>query len=763
MTTERDTSDLDDESYYLNRELAELAFQRRVLAEATDDRNPVLERVKFLAILTQNLDEFFMKRIGGLKQQIEAGIDDPTVDGMTPTEQWRAAIETADELFEAQAACWQRVRDGVLADAGIDVVGYEDVAPSERERLDDYFESDVLPTLTPLTFDPAHPFPHISNQSLSIAVLTRDDADEAGETTFSRVKVPGNRPRLVAVGDETFVPLEEVIRHNLDALFPNVDVVDHSLFRVTRNAEVRRNESVAEDLVNRIEAVLKERRFATVVRLEVESGTPDAVVDLLATHLDLAAEEVFELDGLLDYRGLFRLTDLDRPALKLDAWTPRDHPRLPATSGPGVFETIREGDVLVHHPYHSFSRTVQTFFDAAARDPDVLAIKAAIYRTARDSKIIESLIEAARNGKQVAVMVELKARFDEENNLRWVERLEEEGIHVAYGTLGHKAHTKTALVVREESEGVRLYSHVATGNYHSETAEKYEDIGLLTANRGIGNDLVALFNYFTGHSIPQNSRELLVAPVGMRERFLDLIEREAEHARDGEDARIVAKMNRLEHPTVVRALYEASRAGVDIDLVVRDICRLRPGLDGVSETVSVRSIVGRFLEHSRIFYFENTGDPDYFIGSADWMVRNLDNRVEAVTPVTDDGLRDYLDFALDTLLADNWNAWEMNPDGTYDAVTPGDDAVVNAHAVFMERAAAEARVRDVPEVEDIEDTNYDEPVDVGGDASDPARPRSTGRGGSDKVGESGRDGGNEESGDGGEGGASSAVEGRESL
>jgi polyphosphate kinase len=684
--------DLDDPSLYLNREISELAFQRRVLHEAIDERNPILERAKFLAILTQNLDEFAMKRIGGLKQQINAGVSETTVDGLRPDEQYQLAMEELRELMHEQAACFQTDVRPELAANGITLLDYDELSADERAALRKYFESSVLPTLTPLTFDPAHPFPFISNRSLSLAVLTLTEDDD--EPTFSRVKVPGNRPRLVRVGEDTrYVRLEELIEANLDLVFPNVDIVGAAAFRVTRNANVRRNEEVAEDLVNRIERVLRDRRFATVVRLDVEAGMPEPARDVLVEQLDIDERGVVELPGPLDYRPLMELLELDRPDLTLDAWSPQLHPRLP--EGRSVFEEIRAGDVLVHHPYHAFSATVQRFFDEAATDPDVLAIKAAIYRTAHDSKIIERLIEAARNGKQVAVMVELKARFDEANNLRWVKRLEEEGIHVAYGTLGYKTHTKTSLVVREEDDGVRLYSHVATGNYHSETAKQYEDLGLLTVDQDIGHDLVKLFHYFTGHSLHEDYRKLLIAPTNMRERFTDLIRREARHAAAGDAAHITAKMNRLEDPALVRELYRASMAGVDVDLLVRDICRLRPGLEAVSENVSVRSIVGRFLEHSRVVRFANAGDPEYFLGSADWMTRNLDSRVEAVTPVDDPALQSYLDFVLDVMLADNRLAWELNADGTYDQCTPDGDEVVNTHERLMARARADAPTDDV--------------------------------------------------------------------
>jgi polyphosphate kinase len=671
--------------------------------------------VRFLAIFTKNLDEFFMKRVGGLKQQVNAGVTERTADGRTPLEQWEEVHEAARPMFERQAACYREVVRPALADAGIEIVDYDELTDAQETEMRSYFEESVLPTLTPLSFDPAHPFPFISNLSLSLAVLTK----KAGQTepTFTRVKIPQNRPRLVeidtGVGRRRFVLLEEVVRANLDLLLPNVEIVDTALFKLSRNAEVRRNEEVAEDLIEVIQEVLEQRRFAAAVRVELEAGAPDAIRELLIEELDLADREVYELEGPIDYREFMDLTDLERPDLKLDEWSPLPHPRLPKEEGlpesPGhtVFDRIRRDDILLHHPYHSFTDTVQRFLDEAAQDPDVLAIKAAIYRTASDSKVIQSLIDAADNGKQVAVMVELKARFDEQNNLEWVRTLEEEGIHVAYGTVGLKTHTKTALVVREEEDGVQLYSHVATGNYHSGTAQGYVDLGLLTADRDIGQDLVKVFNFFTGPSLDEEFRKLLISPVTMRRRLTEMIRREAEHARAGRDARIVVKANALEDPDLVRELYRASMAGVDIDLIIRDICRLRPGLDGLSETVDVYSIVDRFLEHSRIFYFENAGAPEYYTGSADWMTRNLDNRVEAVTPVTDPTIREQLRFVLDLCLQDNRSAWEMNSDGTYDQRRADpDEPVVCTQDVLMDRTRAAHEAGDergiVPEHPDVE-------------------------------------------------------------
>jgi polyphosphate kinase len=699
VTSIRPMSDpsLSDPTYYLNRELSELAFQERVLAEGLNDRNPPLERLRFLAYFTKNTDEFFMKRVGGLKQQIDAGVTDPTPDGRTPREQWREVLEAARPLFRRQTECWEEELKPALADAGVEVLGHDELTAAEREPLRAYFEESILPTLTPLAFDPAHPFPFISNLSLSLAVLSRDGEDD--DVTFTRIKIPQNQPRLVELPDDPgrYVLIEELIEANLDLLLPDLDIVDVSKFKVTRNAEVRRNEEVAEDLIDMIEEVLEQRRFATVVRLEVAADMPDHAVDVLTEQLGVSDREVFRRAGPIDFEDFFSLVDLDRPDLKLSPWSPRPHPRL-ATGSNGsqsdaaaLFDEIRTGDVLVHHPYHSFERTTQRFLEAAATDPDVLAVKAAIYRTASDSKVIQSLIDAADNGKQVAVMVELKARFDEQNNLEWVRKLEEKGIHVAYGTVGLKTHTKTALVVRQEADGVRLYSHVGTGNYHSETAKGYVDLGVLTADQDVGQDLAKVFNFFTGPTLDDRFRKLLIAPVTMRDRFTEFIRREADHARAGRRARIVAKVNGLEDPGVVEELYRASMAGVDIDLVVRDICRLRPGVEGISETITVHSVVGRFLEHSRIFYFENGGDPEWYIGSADWMTRNLDNRVEAITPVEDDSLREQLRFVLEATLADNRRRWVMDSEGDYEQVTPdADESVRDVQEILM--AATDAAV-----------------------------------------------------------------------
>ncbi len=688
--TERDVT---DPEHYLNRELSELAFQERVLREGMDERNPPLERLRFLAFFTKNTDEFFMKRVGGLKQQIDAGVTETTPDGRTPKQQWVEVLDTARPLFRQQSEYWRTVLKPTLADEGVDIRDPDELSVESQQKLRTDFQESILRTLTPLAFDPAHPFPFISNLSLSLAVLS---SDGTGESTFTRVKIPPNQPRLIPVtgDDDRYVLIEDLIECNLDLLLPDLDVHDVSKFKVTRNAEVRRDEEIAEDLIDMVEEVIEQRRFATVVRVEVDADMPEESLSILKEQLEMDDREIFHRAGPIDFEDFFGLTELDRSDLTFPSWTPKAHPRLGSMSsdtpdGPtDIFDEISEGDILAHHPYHSFEGTVQRFLHAAANDPDVLAVKAAIYRTASDSKVIQSLIDAADNGKQVAVMVELKARFDEKNNLEWVRQLEEEGIHVAYGTVGLKTHTKTALVVRQENDGVQLYSHVGTGNYHSGTAKGYSDLGLLTADRDTGFDLTKVFNFFTGPTLDDRFRKLLIAPVTMRERFTEMVGRETEHARAGRRARIVVKINGLEDPSMVEELYRASMAGVEIDLIVRDICRLRPGIEGLSENITVHSIVGRFLEHARIFYFENGGEPEWYIGSADWMTRNLDYRVEAVTPVEATQLRRQLRFILEASLTDTRRRWVMRSDGSYEQVSADDGPVRDIQEILMEATEA---------------------------------------------------------------------------
>ena len=685
----------DDPRLYLNRELAELQFQFRVLFEAIDARNPLLERIRFLGLLTRNVDEFCMKRIGGLKQQMAGEVSELTADGRSPQEQWDLALGRLSELYALQDRWYHRLVETLHAETDIRLVDVAALDEADSERLRAHFEAEILPTLTPLSFDPAHPFPFISNRSVSMAIRTSEDG--ADEWVFSRIKLPENQPRLVAVDpvidgaddSTTFVYLEDLIAANLDLLFPNVTILDWSMFRVLRNAEVGRSADVAEGLIEMIEGVLRDRRFATVVTLEVASDMPRAVRQLLTRELGMEDAEVFERTAPIDARHLQTIAALDRPEQQPAPFYPQPHPRLQTDQidepPASIFAQIREGDMLVHHPYHSFEKTVQRFIREAAADEDVLAIKAAIYRTSEDSQFVEHLISAARNGKQVAVMVELKARFDEANNLRWVERLEEEGIHVAYGTIGLKTHSKTALVVREEPGGVQLYSHVGTGNYHAETAKAYVDLGLLTTDPAIGQDLTRLFHFFTGHAAQEDYRKLLVAPSTLRSGLTDRIRAAAAAAAAGEPAAITAKMNALEDPAIIAELYDAAAAGVEIELYVRDICRLRPGLEGVSDSITVRSVVGHFLEHSRIVRFTVGDSVEYLIGSADWMTRNLDRRVEAVTPIDATHLQRRLDAILDTYAADTRNSWEMLHDGGYRKQLAPEEPV-DVQARFMRRA-----------------------------------------------------------------------------
>lgn len=675
-TKKKAAIDLQQPEYYLNRELSELLYQYRVLHEALDARNPLLERVKNLVYFTKNTDEFFMKRIGGLKQKISSGDDDPTTDGRTPTAQWLQALEMFRGMLDEQYRCWQDELVPALAKAGIHFLHYQEVSPTGQEKLIQEFKTSILPMLTPLVYDPAHPFPFISNLSTSVGVMVGNHADP--ESAFTRIKVPPNLPAYLQLTDQNhllYVPLVEVIRANLKLLLPGLTIANVSLFRLTRSAEVPQNEDAADDLVEAMQQVLEKRRMAPVVRLEVTPDMPEEMLELLVTQLELSPAEVYRHPTPMDFTPLFRLTNLELPELKYSDWTPQIHPRLGSgqKGTPSIFDEIKRGDILLHHPYHSFSLTTQRFFDEAANDPDVLAVKVVIYRTANDSQVLGALMTAAENGKQVAAIIELKARFDEHRNIGWVRQFEDQGIHVAYGALGLKTHTKTALVVRREGDNVKLYAHVGTGNYHSETAKSYADLGLLTADEAIGRDVAKLFNILTGPRHHPQIQELLLAPTTLRETLTHHIRREARFARKGKPARIVAKTNGLEDPELTAELYRASMDGVQIDLIVRDICRLRPGLAGLSENIRVYSIVGRFLEHSRIFYFENNGDPDWYIGSADWMTRNLDTRMEAVTPIKERRLREELRVILETQLLDNRRRWEMQSDGSYRQLEPHDE------------------------------------------------------------------------------------------
>ncbi|HEV2851884.1 MAG TPA: polyphosphate kinase 1 [Thermoanaerobaculia bacterium] len=676
-TAAADIADTADTAPLLNWELSWLEFNARVLHEAESADNPLVERLKFVAIFDSNLDEFFMKRVGGLKQQLASNVREiGGDDGVTPRQQ----LAKIDAVVRPLVARERRLLDGEILPAlrqhGVEICPWGDLRASERRHLTEEFERRIFPVLTPLAVDPAHPFPFISNVSLSLAVgLKAPGAPEDAEPRFARVKAPHILPRWIQIPKTLrFVPLEEVITHNLDQLFPGMEAVECHPFRVTRNADVQRNEETAEDLLEVIQEELRERRFATIVRLEVAKGMPRWMVELLAAELEVTDQEIFELDGLLSLKDLMSLAGmLPLPSLKYRPWTPVTHPRfhLEADETAEFFGAIAAGDILVHHPYDSFATSVQRFIETAAADPAVLAIKQTLYRTSAGSPNMQALIRAAEARKQIAVTVEIKARFDEAANIEWAEALEKVGAHVCYGLVGLKTHAKIALVVRQERDSLRSYVHVATGNYNPETAKLYTDLGLFTCNQEIAQDVAQLFNALTGFVYQPRFRKLLVAPFGMRQRFLEMIAREVEHQKAGRGGHIIAKMNALDDRQMIDALYEASAAGVEIDLIVRGICRLRPGLPGRSETIRVISLVGRYLEHARIFCFANAGAAEYYIGSADWMTRNLDARVEAAVPIEDPRLQEEVKAVLDLQLSDNVKAWDMRSDGTYVQRRPG--------------------------------------------------------------------------------------------
>jgi polyphosphate kinase len=658
---------------YLNRELSWLAFNARVLHEAADPRVPLLERLKFLAIFGSNLDEFFMVRVAGLRRQIASGTLHHTPDGLTALEQLAAIRDRVALLLHEQRRCLGMLLDE-LAPHGVRLVGMGDLSPGERRAIDEHFESQIFPVLTPLAVDPGHPFPYVSNLSLSLAVEVRDPVQ--GTVHFARVKVPERLSRWVAVPGRAyqFVPLEQVIGENLEALFSGLDVMGWYAFRVTRYSDLEfTNLEDPDDLLASIEERVFERRFGEVIRLEVQDDMPPHLRALLLDELrdadfpartSLNEADVDEAGYLLDLSALMELATLDIAELRDPPFTANVPPEL-RDPDRSIFDVIRERDVLVHHPFDSFPATVERFLQSAAVDEQVLAIKLTLYRTSGDTAIVRALTEAAQRGKQVAVLVELRARFDEANNITWARTLEDYGVHVAYGSALLKTHTKTAMVVRREPDGIRRYIHIGSGNYNSRTARQYTDVGLFTCSPSIGADVSDLFNSLTGISRQRLYRKLLVAPANMRERFVELIERESTHAREGRGGRIVAKMNALVDAETIDALYAASEAGVEIDLIVRGICCLRPGMRGVSSRIRVISVVGRFLEHSRVWQFGNGGDDELYIGSADWMPRNFLRRVEAVAPVEVPRLRDRLQRLLRTYLEDNRQAWELDAEGRY--------------------------------------------------------------------------------------------------
>ncbi len=710
------TIDLQDPEYYFNRELSWLEFNHRVLEEALNEKTLLLERLKFTAIFSSNLDEFFMVRVAAIKRQIEAEVTKLTLDARTPLQQIQEINTKLRPLVQKQIENFELTLKQKLIEQGVYLVDFVDLNQEQREYLNNYFNNNIFPVLTPLAVDPSHPFPHVSNLSLNLAVVVKNPNTEI--ELFARVKVPKSLPRFVSFptelkqvsnGDHSpfwvGVPLEQLIAHHLEALFPGMDVQECHNFRLTRDADLGVQEDEADDLLLAIQQELRKRHFAgSAVRLEVNPTMPENIRQMLTQGFNLEEIDIYTIDGLLGLNNLFALASLPLPKLKDVDWngvvpSPFAQFRnlqIAQTNGEEgnisdeFFSLIKKSDLMVHHPYHSFSATVQQFITQSANDRDVMAIKMTLYRTSGDSPIIKALIEAAENGKQVVVLVELKARFDEENNIIWARKLEKAGVHVIYGIVGLKTHTKIVLVVRKEKDKIRRYVHIGTGNYNPKTSKLYTDIGLISCDEDLGADLTDLFNFLTGYSKQKSFRKLLVAPVTMRDRMIDMIEREAQHCQQGNTGRIVAKMNSLVDLKMIQALYKASQAGVKIDLILRGICCLRPGIEKVSENIRVISIIGRFLEHSRIFYFQNNGEEEIYIGSADWMTRNLSRRVEAITPVENTEHLKELQEILGIMLADNQQAWELQTDGSYIQRKPqkGEKAL-GTHETLMNMALNE--------------------------------------------------------------------------
>jgi polyphosphate kinase len=686
--------DLRDPALYINRELSMLEFNFRVLEEALDLEVPLLERVKFLSIFANNLDEFFMIRVSGLREQVAAGVIETPADGLTPAQQLAAIRKRLLPMLELQYNCFCDDIVHNLQRHNISIESYSSLTDERKSALQSYFEQEIFPVLTPLAVDPGRPFPHISNLSLNLAVQL---LDENQQPRFARVKVPQVLPRLVPVHDmmqkylgkkagkrKSFVFLEEIIAANLQRLFPGMQILESHPFRVTRNADMEIEEDEASDLLETIEAGVRQRRFGRVVRLEVRDDMPAPVLELLKSHLYIERSDIYQANGPLGMSDLMALVEVDAPHLKYPSFVPQ-RPTIIGSSE-DLFEVLHHQDVLLHHPYDSFLPVIE-FVRAAAHDPAVLAIKTTLYRVGNNSPIVNALLEAQENGKQVAVLVELKARFDEENNIVWARKLEAQGVHVVYGLLGLKTHCKVALVVRKEDDGLRRYVHLSTGNYNATTARVYTDIGLLTSRDDVGRDATELFNRLTGFAPAAEYKKLLVAPEHLREEFDKLIQREIKHALEGREARLIFKMNALVDPKFIRRLYEASMAGVKIDLLIRGICCLRPGINGISDNIRVTSVVGRFLEHSRIYYFANGGQPEIYMGSADLMPRNLDRRVETIFPVEDEAVKTRVyNEILATQMADNMKARELLSDGSYKRLKPHEgETSVSSQVWFMEQ------------------------------------------------------------------------------
>ena len=682
---------LDDPSLYLNRELSLLEFQRRVLEEAMEADKPLLERVSFIAILGSNIDELFMVRVAALRQQVAAGSTKRSLDGASAAQQLKLIRETVIALTEQAYACWHHQLVPALAAEGIHIVDYGSLASDEKAALKHYFTRMLYPVLTPQGVDAGRPFPRISGLSVSLVALVKDSR---GDVKLARVKVPDSVPQLLpvpsakkAAAGQRFIWIEEVIKANLGDLFPGLEIVEAHPIRVTRDADVAIKEIESDDLLETIEEEIWKRRFRGAVRLQVAESIPDHMVSLIASHLEIGSDDIYRFESPMALKRLWQLVGLDRPDLKFKPHAPVVPKRLRLLPKQDLFSVIREGDVLLHHPYESFQPVVD-FLRTAAFDRDVLAIKMTLYRTGRKSPIIEALFDAAEEGKQVVVLVELKARFDEESNIDWAKALEAKGVHVVYGVVGYKVHCKTTLVVRREGDVMRKYVHLGTGNYNASTARVYTDLGLLTCDEAIGNDAVELFDRLTGYEGEQTYDKLLVAPRFLRPRLVDLIEREIAHAKAGQPARIIAKANGLDHPEMIQWLYQASQAGVKVELMIRGICSLRPGVPGVSENITVTSIVGRFLEHARIYWFANNGHEEAYVGSADLLPRNLDHRVEVVFPIEDPRLlRRLKDEIIDSQLKDTANVRELRPDGSYVLRRPeGDAPAFDSQAHFIEVA-----------------------------------------------------------------------------
>jgi len=688
--TETVTIDLTSPALYINRELSLLEFQRRVLEEAWDESKPLLERIKFLAIFGSNMDEFFMVRVSGIRKQVEARIMEVSPDGATPPDQIAAIRKLAQELMIEAQQCYQRKLLPKLDKAGIHPIDYQKLSKTQKERTDTYFKEVIYPVLTPLALDPGHPFPHISNLSLNLAIVIRD---KKGNEKFARLKVPDTLPRLLPIKRSSggvrkngtiphqhyFVWLEQVIAANLHDLFPGMEVTSTHLFRIVRDADIEIQELEADDLLETMQQNIRKRKFGSVVQVAVYESMPENIRELLVDNLEVSRNDVYVLDSPLGLSGLWQLyNNVERHDLKDIPYKPRVPKAFRKTSSAAeIFDAIRNENILLHHPYDSFNPVVE-FINAAARDPQVLAIKQTLYRVGSNAPVVEALLEAAERGKEVAVLVELKARFDEESNIGWARALEEVGVHVVYGLVGLKTHCKVTMVVRKEGEGIRRYLHLATGNYNALTSRIYEDIGIFTCDEDMGADATDLFNYLTGYSTKQEYRKLLVAPVSLRKKLEKMIQREIEHAQQGRKAHLIFKLNSLVDLPMIQLLYQASQAGVQVDLFIRGMCCLRPGIKGVSENIRVISIVGRYLEHSRLFYFHNDGKENIYLGSADLMTRNLNHRVEVVFPVESKNHIHYLrQQVLDTYLKDNTRARILQADGKYIRLAPetGKDAV----------------------------------------------------------------------------------------